>query len=80
MQQLRDQGRDPFKEMQLPQAAMALKQGCGRLIRSERDRGLLMVGDVRLADKAYGRSLLKSLPPFQRTRSPQQAIAWCERS
>lgn len=66
--QLRQSGRDPFRELHLPAAAMSLKQGTGRLIRSESDRGVLMVGDVRLAEKAYGRSLLKSLPPFARTR------------
>ena len=53
---------------------MSLKQGAGRLIRSESDRGVLMVGDVRLAEKAYGRSLLKSLPAFSRSRSQQQVL------
>lgn len=77
MKDLKARGGDPFRELQLPQAAMALKQGAGRLIRSERDRGLLMVGDARLADKPYGRSLLRSLPPFQRTRDAQMALQWC---
>jgi ATP-dependent DNA helicase DinG len=70
----RKAGQDPFRSMQLPGAAMALKQGAGRLIRSERDRGLLVVCDARLAEKAYGRTLLRSLPPFRRTRSAQEAL------
>jgi ATP-dependent DNA helicase DinG len=69
-------GDEPFRTMQLPAAAMALKQGAGRLIRSERDRGLLMVCDARLAERAYGRLLLRSLPPFRRTRSLDEAMAF----
>jgi ATP-dependent DNA helicase DinG len=72
----RRQGRDPFMSIQLPEAAISLKQGVGRLIRSESDRGLVLVGDRRLADTAYGRQLLKSLPPFQRTRSLAFALDW----
>lgn len=69
-------GLDPFRSMQLPSAAMALKQGAGRLIRSERDRGVLMVCDRRLAERSYGRWLLRSLPPFRRTRSLDQALGF----
>ncbi len=72
--QLKRAGKDAFRELHLPAAAMSLKQGAGRLIRSEHDYGVLMVGDVRLADKAYGRSLLKSLPPFARTRDLQAVL------
>ena len=72
--QLKRAGKDAFRELHLPSAAMSLKQGAGRLIRSENDYGVLMVGDVRLADKAYGRSLLKSLPPFARTRQLQAVL------
>ncbi len=75
---LKVQGRDPFRELHLPYAAMALKQGAGRLIRSESDRGLLVIGDVRLADKNYGRQLLKSMPPFPRTRDASVAMAFLE--
>lgn len=71
-------GRDPFREMQLPAAAMALKQGAGRLIRSETDRGLLMICDERLATRPYGRRLVASLPPFRRTRDAAQALSFCE--
>ena len=73
---LRDAGRDPFTELQLPAAAVALKQGAGRLIRSESDRGVLMIGDARLVGKAYGKRLLASLPPFPLTRDPLRAMAF----
>jgi ATP-dependent DNA helicase DinG len=73
---IRRAGGEPFRELQLPAAAMALKQGAGRLIRSERDVGLLAVCDSRLAEKAYGRTLLRSLPPFRRTRSEEEALAF----
>jgi ATP-dependent DNA helicase DinG len=65
---LRGQGRDPFFDFQLPQAAIALKQGAGRLIRGERDRGVLVLCDPRLLGKPYGRRLLDGLPPMTRTR------------
>jgi ATP-dependent DNA helicase DinG len=65
---LRGQGLDPFVDFQLPQAAIALKQGAGRLIRGERDRGVLVLCDPRLLGKGYGRRLLDGLPPMTRTR------------
>ncbi|WP_322997293.1 ATP-dependent DNA helicase [Castellaniella sp.] len=64
----RAEGGNPFMEYQLPQAALLLKQGAGRLIRSESDWGVLLVGDGRLVDKPYGRLLWQGLPPFARTR------------
>lgn len=70
----REAGGNPFMEYQLPEAAIALKQGAGRLIRSETDWGVLMVGDTRLVDKPYGKPLWRGLPPFARTRSEQEAI------
>ncbi|NYT86561.1 ATP-dependent DNA helicase [Pollutimonas harenae] len=70
----RSQGGNPFMEYQLPEAAIALKQGAGRLIRSEQDWGVLMVGDTRMIDKPYGRLLWRGLPPFARTREPGQAV------
>ena len=57
---------------------MALKQGAGRLIRSESDRGVLVVCDARLAEKSYGRTLLRSLPPFRRTRALDEVLAFIE--
>ena len=61
-------GGKPFMDYQLPHAAITLKQGAGRLIRTETDRGVLMICDTRLADKPYGRLLLNALPPMTRTR------------
>lgn len=75
---MRRRGVQPFTAMHLPRAGMALKQGAGRLIRSEKDRGLLVIGDTRLAEKAYGRRLLRGLPPFARTRSAEQALAFVQ--
>lgn len=71
---LRRAGRDPFSHEQLPAAAMALKQGAGRLIRSESDRGVLMVCDERLVTRGYGRRLIASLPPFRRVERWQDAL------
>ncbi|MGH8698392.1 MAG: ATP-dependent DNA helicase, partial [Burkholderiales bacterium] len=65
---LREQGRNPFFDFQLPQAAIALKQGAGRLIRGEHDRGVLVLCDPRTLAKPYGRTLLDGLPPMTRTR------------
>jgi ATP-dependent DNA helicase DinG len=61
-------GGNPFRDEQLPQAVIALKQGVGRLIRSHLDRGVLVLCDPRLVGKSYGRLFLDSLPPFPRTR------------
>jgi ATP-dependent DNA helicase DinG len=68
LEHLRAAGGNPFFEVQVPQAAIALKQGAGRLIRTETDRGVLMICDPRLIDKAYGRRIWQSLPPMRRTR------------
>ncbi len=65
---IEDDGGSPFFEHQVPQAAIALKQGAGRLIRSIHDRGVLMVCDIRLTAAGYGRIFLDSLPPMRRTR------------
>ena len=61
-------GGNPFMDYQLPQAAISLKQGAGRLIRSETDRGVLMICDRRLVEKPYGRRIWQALPPMRRTR------------
>ncbi|MGO9443841.1 MAG: ATP-dependent DNA helicase [Thiobacillaceae bacterium] len=61
-------GGNGFMEFQLPAAAIALKQGAGRLIRTETDRGVLMLCDPRLVSKPYGKRLLATLPPMTRTR------------
>jgi ATP-dependent DNA helicase DinG len=59
---------NPFTELQLPQAVLQLKQGAGRLIRDETDRGVLMLCDPRLVSRPYGRGILRSLPPMKPTR------------
>ena len=61
-------GGNAFKDIHLPQAAMVLKQGAGRLIRGESDRGILVVCDTRLHTRAYGKKLLQALPPMRRLR------------
>jgi ATP-dependent DNA helicase DinG len=76
---LRRVGRNPFNEYQLPEAIVRLKQGAGRLIRDENDRGVLMILDERVLTKSYGRTVLASLPPFARTRSEEQAIEFLTR-
>jgi ATP-dependent DNA helicase DinG len=68
LEAVRRRGGNPFRDEQLPQAVIALKQGVGRLIRSDADRGVLVLCDPRLVSKPYGRSFLASLPPFPRTR------------
>jgi len=65
---VRSTGGNPFNELQLPQAVLQLKQGAGRLIRDETDRGVLMLCDPRLVTKPYGRRILQSLPPMALTR------------
>lgn len=64
--QLEVVGRSPFGDYMLPEAAMALKQGAGRLIRRETDRGILVVADTRLRTKGYGKRLVQALPPMRR--------------
>ncbi|MBL8263581.1 MAG: ATP-dependent DNA helicase [Xanthomonadaceae bacterium] len=73
---IRRDGGNPFRDEQLPQAVIALKQGVGRLIRTETDRGVLVLCDPRLVGKSYGRTFLDSLPPFARTRSIEDVRAF----
>jgi ATP-dependent DNA helicase DinG len=65
---MRAEGGNPFMELQLPQAVLQLKQGAGRLIRDETDRGVLMLCDPRLVSKPYGRRIIQSLPPMKLSR------------
>lgn len=62
IERLREDGGDPFGSYPIPRAALALKQGFGRLIRSRRDRGVVAVLDGRILRKSYGAVLLASLP------------------
>ena len=65
---LRRRGGNPFRDFQLPQAVIALKQGAGRLIRDDGDRGVLVICDPRLYGRGYGRTFIDSLPPMPYTR------------
>jgi ATP-dependent DNA helicase DinG len=71
---LKNRGGNSFQDLSLPDAAIALKQGAGRLIRDENDWGVLLIGDRRLVEKGYGKLLWRSLPPFKRTRDLQVAV------
>jgi len=68
IEKINSEGRNAFMEYQLPRAVINLKQGAGRLIRDEADRGVLMICDPRLTTKAYGKKIWQSLPPMKRTR------------
>ena len=65
-------GRSAFAEYSLPEAAVALKQGAGRLIRSESDQGILVVCDPRLVTMGYGKRLLASLPAMRVLQTPEE--------
>ena len=65
-QRVTREGRSAFADHALPEAAVALKQGAGRLIRSETDRGVLVVCDTRLTTMSYGRRLVRGLPEMRR--------------
>jgi ATP-dependent DNA helicase DinG len=68
---LQSQGRKPFTEYFIPEAAVSLKQGAGRLIRRETDKGVLVVCDHRLVTTGYGKSLMQALPDMARVSSPE---------
>lgn len=74
------EGRNAFMEYQLPRAVINLKQGAGRLIRDETDRGVLMICDPRLITKPYGRKIWQSLPPMRRTRELAEVEAFFDKA
>jgi ATP-dependent DNA helicase DinG len=76
MELLRKNGKNPFFDHQLPHAVISLKQGAGRLIRRESDRGVLMICDPRLVEKSYGRRIWQALPPMKRTRKLDEAVGF----
>ncbi len=76
VRQLRQQGRNPFDDYFVAEAAVSLKQGAGRLIRTETDHGLLVLCDPRLRQMGYGRRLLAALPPMGRLQDEGQALDW----
>lgn len=71
---IRAAGGNPFVSHALPEAIISLKQGAGRLIRSETDRGVFMLCDSRVAEKFYGKKVLSSLPDFYKTRRLEKAL------
>jgi ATP-dependent DNA helicase DinG len=74
--QLQAQGRNAFDELHVAEAAIALKQGAGRLIRSETDHGLLVICDPRLTQMGYGRRLQAALPPMGVLADEVDALDW----
>jgi len=74
--ELRQHGGNPFMELFLPQAVIALKQGAGRLIRDVNDRGVLVICDRRLRSKGYGSVFLDSLPPMRQTTERDHVVAF----
>ena len=68
IEEIGKRGGNPFMDYQLPRAVINLKQGAGRLIRDEADRGVLMICDTRLVTRPYGRVIWESLPPMRRAR------------
>lgn len=78
MAYLRRQGRSDFDELSLPNAVLALKQGVGRLIRDETDKGIIVIADPRLTGRAYGETIFASLPDVPRTRERQKVLDFIE--
>jgi ATP-dependent DNA helicase DinG len=76
IEKMNAEGRNAFMEYQVPQAVITLKQGAGRLIRDEKDRGVLMICDPRLISKPYGKRIWRSLPPMRRTRDAAEVQAF----
>jgi ATP-dependent DNA helicase DinG len=76
---LQSTGGNAFRDFQLPEAALALKQGVGRLIRSEEDFGAIVICDPRLIGKSYGRVFLAALPPMPVTRDADEASRFLRR-
>ncbi len=76
IEKMKEAGQNAFMEYQLPRTVINIKQGAGRLIRDERDRGVLMICDPRLIDKPYGRRIWQSLPPMRRTRDVEEVRAF----
>jgi ATP-dependent DNA helicase DinG len=76
IERLKSEGRNAFMEYQLPRAVINVKQGAGRLIRDETDRGVLMICDPRLITKHYGKRVWRSLPPMKRTRELAEVLAF----
>ncbi|RKH65612.1 ATP-dependent DNA helicase [Corallococcus interemptor] len=76
IRQIQARGEEPFDQYQLPQAALALRQGFGRLIRTQADRGIVAMLDRRIVTKGYGRVFLSSLPPAKRMDDTTELSRW----
>jgi len=76
--QIEARGGRAFDELSVPEAAVALKQGAGRLIRTENDRGLLIVCDPRMTRMTYGRRLRMALPPMKSVAQAEEAWLWLD--
>ena len=76
IERMKEEGKNAFMDYQLPRAVINVKQGAGRLIRDEADRGVLMICDPRLINKHYGKRIWRSLPPMKRTRALDEVIAF----
>ncbi|MDN4504364.1 ATP-dependent DNA helicase [Alteromonadaceae bacterium BrNp21-10] len=79
IEECRKQGGNPFVQIQIPQAVIALKQGAGRLIRDAKDRGVLVICDNRLVTKDYGKTFVASLPDMHRTRTLSKVTEFLEK-
>ena len=76
IERMKSEGGTAFMDYQLPRAVINVKQGAGRLIRDETDRGVLMICDPRLISKPYGKRIWRSLPPMKRTRELDDVLAF----
>ena len=78
IEHMQKNGRNPFMEYQLPRAVINVKQGAGRLIRTERDKGVLAICDPRMLTKPYGRRVWQSLPPMRRSKVEAEVVDFLE--
>ena len=76
IERMKQEGKNAFMDYQLPRAVINVKQGAGRLIRDETDRGVLMICDPRMITKHYGKRIWRSLPPMKRTRELNEVLAF----
>jgi ATP-dependent DNA helicase DinG len=76
IERMKNEGKNAFMEYQLPRAVINIKQGAGRLIRDESDRGVLMICDPRLISKPYGKRIWRSLPAMKRTRELDDVLSF----
>jgi ATP-dependent DNA helicase DinG len=79
IEHLQATGGNAFRDYQLPEAALALKQGVGRLIRSEDDYGTVVICDPRMTGRGYGKVFLATLPPMSVTRDRDEAVRFLKK-